>query len=117
MPYSRRDPPFTYDAQTEAPVRGSRGRLWVGILMATVAGVGALGAYLYYFQRDVVAPYLKGTPIEPRPTVTQLYKWQDADGVWQVSDRPPPQGTPFETLELRSDVNILPVPEALEDKQ
>ena len=43
-----------------------------------------------------------------------FYKWQDADGVLQYTQTPPPAGTPYEKVEARSDVNVVPVPEALE---
>jgi hypothetical protein len=32
----------------------------------------------------------------------QVYKWKDANGVWQYSNRPPPKGTQVEKVNLRS---------------
>jgi|GEM_PF-874339 len=45
---------------------------------------------------------------------TTVYKWRSTDGQWQYTQSPPPAGTPFEQVEVRSDVNILPLPEALQ---
>jgi len=45
-----------------------------------------------------------------------LYKWQDKNGVWQYTQALPPQGVPYEEVEARSDVNVLPLPEQLKEK-
>lgn len=37
-----------------------------------------------------------------------LYRWKDARGREQVSDTPPTDGTPFETLNYQHNVNIMP---------
>jgi hypothetical protein len=42
-----------------------------------------------------------------------MYKWQNNQGVWQYTQKPPPEGVPFEEIEARSDVNVLPLPEQL----
>ena len=39
---------------------------------------------------------------------TRVYKWRDADGVWQITDEPPPEGTKFEKLEYVNDANVVP---------
>lgn len=85
------------------------------ILVALLVLVVAAGAYLY-FETDVFDPMLGGTPLERRPAATHLYKWRDAQGEWHVSDEPPPAGTPYETLEYREDVNVLPRPESLREE-
>lgn len=41
---------------------------------------------------------------DPNPP---LYKWKDASGVWNVTDRPPP-GRAFETLRINPDTNVIP---------
>jgi hypothetical protein len=43
-----------------------------------------------------------------------LYKWQNKQGLWQYTQDPPPQGVPYEKVEARSDVNVLPLPERLQ---
>ena len=42
-----------------------------------------------------------------------LYKWQNKQGVWQYTQDPPPDGVPYEKVEARADVNVLPLPEQL----
>jgi len=74
------------------------------VLLVALSGVGA---YLY-LNPDVWQPLLKGTPLEPAPTKTQVYKWQDANGQWQITDHPPAGKTPYENLEYTSDANIVP---------
>ncbi|UCE76765.1 MAG: DUF4124 domain-containing protein [Gammaproteobacteria bacterium] len=48
-----------------------------------------------------------------RSTSVTLYKWRDKQGVWQYTQDPPPAGVPYEEVEARSDVNVLPLPEQL----
>ncbi len=74
------------------------------ILLIVLSGAGG---YLY-LNPDVWQPWVKGTPLEPAPTTTRLYKWQDENGQWQITDRPPTDGTSYENLEYRSDTNIVP---------
>ena len=50
-------------------------------IVLLVALTGA-GAYLY-LNPDVWHPWVRGTPLEPAPTKTQLYKWLDENGQWQ----------------------------------
>lgn len=69
--------------------------------------VAIAGAYLY-MNPEIWKKWVKGTPLEPPPTVTQMYKWQDASGQWQVSDRPPDAGIQYEVLQYRSNENVVP---------
>ncbi len=50
----------------------------------------------------------------PRPDLIKktdrLYQWRDADGHWQVTDTPPPEGITYQVRDYRDDVNVLPVP-------
>ena len=47
-------------------------------------------------------------------TTDRLYKWRNARGEWQVTDAPPPAGTPYEKQDYRDDVNVLPVPPGID---
>jgi len=76
------------------------------IILLLFALTGA-GGYLY-LNPDVWQPWVKGTPLEPAPSKTQLYKWQDENGQWQITDRPPEGSTSYEILEYRRDTNIVP---------
>lgn len=74
---------------------------WVLVILAIA------GAYLY-LNPEKWKKWVKGTPLEPAPTVTQMYKWKDADGQWQISDRPPDAGIQYEVLKYSSDTNVMP---------
>ena len=52
----------------------------------------------------------------PTTGATTVYKWQDSDGTVQYSTEPPAAGIPFEQVEARHDINILPLPEQLQRK-
>jgi hypothetical protein len=45
-----------------------------------------------------------------------MYKWKNRDGVVQYTQTPPATGIPYEQVELRSDVNIMPVPKELKEQ-
>ena len=79
---------------------------WRWLLLLLV--LGAAGTYVYVFEQARIEKMLKGTPLERPPTVTQAYKWRDAQGNWNITDTPPPAGTEYETLRTGSDTNIVP---------
>lgn len=66
-----------------------------------------VGGYLYW-QPELRRDWFTGTPLAP-PAATQVYKWRDASGAWQITDAPPPAGIAYERLEYRSDTNIMPL--------
>ena len=76
-------------------------------IIVLLMALSASGGYLY-LNPDVWKPWVKGTPLEPAPTKTQLYKWQDEHGQWQITDRPPTGDRSYENLEYSSDTNIVP---------
>ena len=39
---------------------------------------------------------------------TTLYKWQDNNGQWQLSDSPPSDGTPFTSVVVEHNTNVIP---------
>jgi hypothetical protein len=61
--------------------------------------------------RKDVNGLLRDTGLES--SAVTLYKWQDQQGGWHYTQDPPPEGTPYEEVEARSDVNVLPLPEPL----
>ena len=81
------------------------------MIVVIVVAVAA-GAYYIYRNPTVVSPIVEGTPLEGpvRNTLgtTRVYKWRDADGVVQITDEPPPEGTEFEKLEYQNDANVVP---------
>ena len=82
------------------------------VLIVVVLVAVAAGAYYVYRNPTVVNPLVEGTPLEGpvRSTLgtTRVYKWRDADGVVQITDEPPPEGTKFEELEYQNDANVVP---------
>jgi len=84
----------------------------VKVLIVVVLVAVAAGAYYVYRNPTVVNPLVEGTPLEGpvRSTLgtTRVYKWRDADGVVQITDEPPPEGTKFEKLEYQNDANVVP---------
>jgi hypothetical protein len=49
------------------------------------------------------------------PSIT-VYKWKDKHGVVQYTQALPPPDVPYEEVEARSDVNVLPLPEQLKQQ-
>jgi hypothetical protein len=47
------------------------------------------------------------------PATTTAYQWQDRQGVLHYTQEPPPEGVPYRVVEVRSDTNVVPLPEAL----
>lgn len=77
-------------------------------LIALVLVAAALAA-LWRFYPETLAPLLSGTPLrEHVNTSTPLYQWQDTDGNWQVTDRPPREGIPYQVRQYALDANLLP---------
>jgi len=45
---------------------------------------------------------------------SRIYKWRNEQGEWQLTDKLPPEGIAYETLEHRPDENVLPRPPQLD---
>jgi hypothetical protein len=69
----------------------------------------ALVAVLWQRYPDLLRPLVSGSPAEDLLSRSKpVYQWRDASGAWQVTDRPPPEGNPFEVKRYDLDANILP---------
>ena len=75
-------------------------------VLAVAAALG--GGYLWFVDPELGRRVLRDTPLAPPPAITRAYKWRDAQGNWQLTDRPPPAGTPYETLEAHEGANVMP---------
>ena len=92
-------------------------------ILAILILAAVIGTYLY-FNPEVADQWLEETketlkdaPVFGKPDTTVLYKWKNEQAQWQVSDQLPPPGTPYEILEYRRDVNILPLPPELQAEE
>ncbi|MFO1352744.1 MAG: DUF4124 domain-containing protein [Gammaproteobacteria bacterium] len=81
------------------------GRAWLWLLLIVAAGAGVLGYWYYY---PTAAPRLIRSYLPKAKDPTVLYRWQDAQGRWQVTDKPPP-GRPYEKLDYWEKANVMPV--------
>jgi hypothetical protein len=75
-----------------------------GLLLGGV-GWWAMGhpGYVTHDQR-VARAEAAAKASEPR-----LYRWRDANGVLQITDTPPPAGRKAERVEMREDLNVVPM--------
>jgi hypothetical protein len=88
-------------------------RLLLLLLILTL--VAGLAAYLNPEYRTGIRDLSSAiglSDIVPKKT-TRLFRWRDAQGNWQITDRRPPEGTDYELLKYREDVNVLPRPPGL----
>ena len=77
--------------------------LWVLILLSIFSGL-----LMYWYTTPQETPawarnWLPGLPEYTGP----LYRWRDAQGREQVTDKPP-KGRPYETVNYRSNANVVP---------
>ena len=84
-------------------------KLLLLVLLVVIAG----GAF-WYLKPNTAQRLLENSPLGSAGETTQLYKWRDSEGNWQITDAPPPPGIDYERKEYRADVNVLPVPPQLE---
>ena len=74
--------------------------------MAVLAGAGAIYLYL---NPDRWAAFREEVPGRLAASGhTTFYRWQDAAGDWQLSDRPPSADVPYTKVEVPRDANVLP---------
>lgn len=99
---------FDFGCEEEAPAPAEGGRGWVTVVVLIVVLLGAGAAYLWFFDRERASRWLDKAPAVIGSSETTAYKWQDTDGNWQITDKPPAGNIAYETITVRSDVNIVP---------
>lgn len=79
--------------------------------------VGIVIALVLWWSPDLrrqAKSLLRDTGVSSKSTT--LYKWRNAQGVWQYTQNPPAEGVAYEKVETRSDVNVLPLPDELKQR-
>lgn len=77
------------------------------ILLAIIT-TAALYVYLdESVQKELLAKVHQVTPELNKST---LYKWQNSNGEWQITDKPPRKGVTFTTITSQDQVNVVPSP-------
>lgn len=89
--------------------------LIIGVVLALAAG----GGYAWWQNEQRIrqqrteqleqAARAAKAPAHARTDNPPLYKWKDDQGQWHITDQPPPNGLPFEKVQVNPDVNVLPV--------
>jgi hypothetical protein len=78
----------------------------LGVLVTLLALAAAAG-YVWHFEPErLPAEWRRDNP-RSRDYAPLLYRWKDAAGVVQVTDRPPPD-RPYETVRIDPDRNRVP---------
>ena len=71
----------------------------------------ATGAYYLYQNEDLLNTLIgKVHQVAPELNKSTLYKWQNAKGEWQVTDKPPGKGTTYTTVTSQDQINIISSP-------
>jgi hypothetical protein len=68
---------------------------------------------LYIYQDEALQKKLIGKVHQVAPELNKsiLYKWKNAKGEWQVTDKPPAKGIAFTTITSQDQINVMPSPD------
>jgi hypothetical protein len=78
------------------------------LIFALIVLVVAGAAVLHYYPEQA-EPLLAGTPLNGLVATSKpVYQWQDEQGQWHVTDKPPREGIPYEVKQYALDANVLP---------
>lgn len=78
--------------------------------------VGSITFYIYSDEAFYAKLLGKFHQAVPELNKSTLYKWQNKQGEWQITDTPPPKGILFSTITSQDQVNILPSPSSKQKK-
>ena len=84
-------------------------RLAHALLGAVVLGGGAGWWALGHPGYETQAQLQARAQAERKAAEPKIYRWRDAAGVLQLTDRPPPAGRKYEQVSLREEVNVVPM--------
>jgi hypothetical protein len=89
-----------------ASQRGRVRPLWLAVL--ALLGLGAAGLAWWHHAPETLPEALQShLPAKPDPN-PPLYRWRDDQDRVHVTDRPPEDGRPYETLRYHPDTNVVP---------
>lgn len=92
--------------------RSAAGGALVWLLLLILLGGGA--AFYFELYPERLPEWATRTDAGRDLQTTTVYRWRDAAGEWQVSDRPPPAGVEYEVDTYARKTNVLPLPPKLE---
>ena len=78
--------------------------LWILIVLGILSGLLMYGYTTPQRVPSWARSWLPGLPEYTGP----LYRWRDDQGREQVTDKPPKGGRPYETVNYRSNANVVP---------
>jgi hypothetical protein len=82
--------------------------LQVKKILVLIVLLALASVVLWRFFPELVWPLVEHTPLKrPLSSSTPVYQWRDAQGNWQVTDEPPPEGVPYEIKQYQLDANII----------
>lgn len=75
-------------------------------------------AALYIYQDENLQKRLMGKvhQVAPEFNKSTLYKWQNSNGEWQVTDKPPSIGITYTTITSQDQINVMPSPSSKKKK-
>jgi hypothetical protein len=81
----------------------------IKVLLITGAVIGGIAVGVYTdpkLSRKVEHEARELLPATDK--TTRLYRWEDAQGVVQISDQPPPRGVEYQIVEYDPNANLMP---------
>ncbi|GIX35119.1 MAG: hypothetical protein KatS3mg126_0898 [Lysobacteraceae bacterium] len=85
-----------------------RWKRWLGGLLLVVTTLAAAAAWLWYAAPEHLPAALRARNPHSVDYAPVLYRWKDDLGRTQVTDRPPEDGRPYETVVIDPQTNIVP---------
>lgn len=78
----------------------------LGVLV-TLALAAIAAAYVWYYEPESLPREWRRENPRSREYMPAVYRWVDASGVTQLTDKPPPD-RPYETVRVDPNTNIVP---------
>lgn len=77
-------------------------------LLLLLALLGAAAAWVWYQAPEYLPPVLRIKNPQSTDYSPTLYRWKDDQGRTQVTDAPPEDGRPYETVIIDPKTNVVP---------